>query len=144
MGWDKRTLRGGIACGLSIVGNTELQKDLWAGRIEGYIGYYDECLNFLEDYGIPECLNEFIAGGFLTEDEASELLEVNRKLEEVIAHFSDKKPSNEEIWKSSQWSNLSKLALKVFDLHFKEDLEEKGEPYVSWIHKYPMGAAPTK
>lgn len=138
MSWDRNTLRQGIVGSLIEYSSVPFQRDLWSGKLNGYIGYYEESLQHLEDYGIPDFLEEFQSQGFLSQSEAKALSRLSNLLDVVIAEFRDTEYTNEKIWSSFSWQRFSQLAKEILIDYFIEESKEMGIPYSDWIKNYDI------
>jgi hypothetical protein len=136
MGWDKVTLRRGIASQLLSLGSIPLQKDLWKGKISGFTSDFSETLNSMEDYAIPDELEYFTSKDFISRVEAKKLEKIDSLINDVVSFYHDKEPSNEVIWHSQAWIDLVNNSFEVLQEHFLNDLMDCNGPEKSWYNKY--------
>lgn len=129
MSWTKETWRKGVAKGLFVLGNRELQIEFFKMSDSEFANILDE----LDSYVVFEELDFFLSQEFLSQEEYKGLTNIGNLVDQIINTYEADNYSG--LANSSEWKELSRVARTFYLNYFKET--HLSDPN-GWLRKYPL------
>lgn len=129
MGWTREVWRGRVAICLFHLANISQQRVAWNGLDKDIYWTYDEVLNYWQDIGIPEFVDDFFLKNFMNEYEKQEIIKISQLIDNFDKIVELKNMSNDEIWKSRSWLDISEKSKKLYLSNFQSDDEEYSKTF---------------